>query len=305
MTAPIVVGMDLSPASKVALEEAMSIARHRGADIVLAHATQMPSERAGQYSWLGMETVEAYRVALEAALETTRKLLGDTLGRYSGQGVTLSTSFVTGDAERAIAKVAEVSKAQLVVVGSHSRTGFDRLLIGSVAERVSRFTDRDVLVARTGRPKGDYMRVLVPIDFSSTSRRAFEVAMDLSASGGHVTLLHCIQVPPAAAGFVTEDVLREMKAASLTEASRWADEAKRIGINVETVVTSGRPASQIREHAANQDLVVMGSHGPRGFKRFFLGSVAEKTIRHAPCSVYIVRARQQDSGGDDQDGEAK
>jgi len=291
MAKPIVVAMDLSKPSLTALEEAIPIARRRGAEVVLVHATPMPGND-GSYEWVNPGIVERYREMLKDDLSKTRDLLGEIRERHAGQGAEISVTLASGDAENAISEAAEELDADLIVVGSHGREGLDRFLLGSVAERISRFTKRDVLVARGDHPRGDYKKILVPSDFSKTADRAYDVALSLAAEGGDITLLHCVEVPPAVAGFMTGQVLVDMQAATSKIGEELASAGRARGFNVTVEIAVGYPPTQIREHAGGHDLVVMGSHGRRGFRRFILGSVAEKTIRHAPCSVYIARAAE-------------
>ena len=70
------------------------------------------------------------------------------------------------------------------------------------------------------------------------------------------------------------------------------------GATLEFFQIEGRPSAAIHQklEGNHYDLVVMGSHGARGFRRWFLGSVAEATLRHAPCSVLVVH--QRSDGGD-------
>ncbi len=290
--------MDLSEPSRLALEEALPIARRRGADIVLVHATPMP-ETDTAYEWVNPGIVERYREMLKEDLAKTRSVLSEIRGRHLGQGVEISTSLVSGDAERAIADAAESVDAQLMVVGSHGRSSLDRFLIGSVAERVSRFTNRDVLVARGEKAAGGYKKILVATDFSETAGRAFDAAMSLAATNAAMTILHCVEIPAPVVGFYTGELQVELEASSAKRAESLAVAARAKGISVDVEIFTGYPPSHIRELASGHDVVVMGSHGRRGVRRFLLGSVAEKTIRHAPCSVYLARAvpkQQKDEG---------
>jgi nucleotide-binding universal stress UspA family protein len=74
-----------------------------------------------------------------------------------------------------------------------------------------------------------------------------------------------------------------------------AQRLRAAGLNVSTVVEEGDPKTNIIDHAAHwhADLIVLGSHGRKGIDRFLLGSVSEAVVRHAPCSVEIVRVPAQ------------
>ena len=298
MTAPILVGMDLSNSSLIALEEALPIARRRGAEIVMVHVAPLPNT-AEHYEFAGLAMVERYREMIASEVEKTREVLADVRERHSGQGVTISHTLISGVAERGISEAAEEVGAELIVVGSHGREGLDRFLLGSVAERLSRFTTRDVLVARGERPKGTYNRILVPTDFSEAADQALSVAKQLVTDNGSITLLHCFDIPATMAGYFVGNLLVEVEAAAMARAETLAKEARMPGIDIDVIVRGGHAPTLIRELSGGYDIVVMGSHGRRGLRRFMLGSVAEKIVRHAPCSVYIARAKKSEEEGGD------
>ena len=138
--------------------------------------------------------------------------------------------------------------------------------------------------------------ILVPIDFSSHSLAALERARDLARStGSGLHLLHCYEVPTP--GFdqyrlaLPETVwerIREGAERRLTELARKATAA---GFAVTSELCADPPGQAIAAVARRigADLVVMGTHGNTGVKHLLLGSVAERTVRTAPCSVLVVK----------------
>ena len=104
------------------------------------------------------------------------------------------------DVRRAIIDEADAVDADLLVIGSHGRSGFERLLMGSTAERVVRKSPRPVLVvpAQSAPPCGGRFRQIVSgIDFSAASLQAFRHAIQtVAANGADVTLVHAIEMPP-------------------------------------------------------------------------------------------------------------
>jgi nucleotide-binding universal stress UspA family protein len=73
--------------------------------------------------------------------------------------------------------------------------------------------------------------------------------------------------------------------------NRTAEDLRAAGFTATTVVTEGDPRHMILDYAAEHDCecIILGSHGRRGFDRFFMGNVSESVVRHAHCSVYVVR----------------
>lgn len=288
----IVVGVDFSAESERALKLAMVVARRSGADIELVHAVYMDPPDASLWS------SPLYAGVVREHEDTVRKKLGSLRELYSGQGVEVSHSILDRHPARALVEVAGERGATMVAVGTHGRTGIKRLFLGSIAEKVVRTSPCDVLVGREGRPGGRFERILVPTDFSDDAERALERAVELAADGAEVDLLHCWRIPhlesaypldgPVLADYGELIVERsEASAAPLLE--KYADSPVKLSL-----ASVCAPAVHgILERASGYDLIVIGSHGRRGVSRFFLGSVAEATIRRAPCSVLVTRAARE------------
>lgn len=143
-----------------------------------------------------------------------------------------------------------------------------------------------------------FKRILCPVDFSACSRQAFEMAAQLARESGGVLLLAHIWEPSTwVMGDYTlaPEVIDGIIATAEGELAKWCGRAKELGVKeVDTRFLTGAPWDRIVGAARDDqaiDLVVMGTHGRTGLKHALLGSVAEKTVRHAPCPVLIVRAR--------------
>jgi nucleotide-binding universal stress UspA family protein len=150
-------------------------------------------------------------------------------------------------------------------------------------------------------------RILLAVDDSECSRAATEsVATYIRPESTTVHVLHVLEldhVIPPALDFARGSGYGADVAARLTHgreaAQRLVDEASRrlrdAHFVTATVIREGEPRHEILDYAAewNCDWIVMGSHGRRGFNRFFMGSVSETVARHAHCSVQIVRLPQR------------
>lgn len=133
--------------------------------------------------------------------------------------------------------------------------------------------------------------VLVPIDFSDESPRAIAKALEIAGSPSRLHLLHVMppletMSPGYIMGNLTDDVRRQRVTDALT---RLAEASGADGATL--AVAIGTPGLEIADYATQQaaDLIVIPSHGYQGAKRLFLGSVAERVIRHATCNVLVVR----------------
>jgi len=142
-----------------------------------------------------------------------------------------------------------------------------------------------------------FRRILVPIDFSDHSDRALETARELAkAFEAKLLLLHCYQVSPGAVSpygiVLPESFDREVREAAARRLEEWREKAAADGIDAEALLASSYPSMGIADAASEQkaDLIVMGTRGLSGIKHVLLGSVAERTLRTAPCPVLTVKS---------------
>jgi universal stress protein A len=143
-----------------------------------------------------------------------------------------------------------------------------------------------------------WKKIICPVDYSVTSRRAMNTAASLAAQySAPLLLVYVWDMPIAIGGQMGMDLSSMDMARAEAESTlvTWKQEAIEKGAKtVETLFATGNAWNEIVTAAEKDklvDLIVIGTHGRTGIKRLFLGSVAEKVIRHAPCSVLVVRAR--------------
>src|SRR6266545_6913689 len=139
--------------------------------------------------------------------------------------------------------------------------------------------------------------ILVPIDFSESAEQALDYAIRLARTlNARLTVLHVIQpVPMAGVDMgvaLPETYLQELEAAVQGSMEDALAHVTAAGLTGERVVLYGVPFQEIVETAkARQvDLIVMGTHGRTGLMHVLLGSVAEKVVSLAHCSVLVVRS---------------
>jgi nucleotide-binding universal stress UspA family protein len=145
----------------------------------------------------------------------------------------------------------------------------------------------------------DFVKILLAIDDSSFSEQAIQaVAGQTRPQESEVLIFNVVDLLPVVAGsefWVTAPDLGELRKTELKRSravvAKAAERLRAAGLQVSTQVEEGEPKNRILDVAAEwkADLIVLGSHGRKGFDRFLLGSVSEAVARHAHCSVQIVR----------------
>lgn len=289
MLGKILCPVDFSAGSNAALKLAVRLAGANGSELVIAHAFQFPGIAATEPMMAGR--------AIKLAEEGEKRSLAAAGEQALALGATrVTTRFLEGAPWHELVGLVESEHIDLVVMGTHGRTGLKRWLIGSVAEKVVRHAAASVLVVR-GNPDGPrFDHVLCPIDFADDSSRIVErVETFADPNGAGIELLHAIELPLAASGDpLLADFISDVdrRATSQLETYVAAVKARR-QIHVHAEVLTGNTEELILaklEEDRTFDLVAVGAHGRTGIKRF-LGSVAEKLVRHSPCSVLVVRAR--------------
>jgi nucleotide-binding universal stress UspA family protein len=139
-------------------------------------------------------------------------------------------------------------------------------------------------------------RILVPLDFSEHAPLLLDWAAHLAEQhGSRVILLHAYHLPvefqQLEGAYLPAEFWASVKAEAETSLGRYAGELRGRGIEVESVVREGYPATVIEEEAERQhaDLIVIGTRGLSGLKHLLLGSIAERVVQRAPCPVLTVK----------------
>lgn len=198
-------------------------------------------------------------------------------------------------------------KSTMIGMATHGRSGLQRWLMGSVAEKVLRGSSNPVLLARATEKPPDWgmaalKSVVVPLDGSELAERVLPPVEVLAGKCGlEVILLRVYGVPhgaySAGEGFYDPTHMEQFVAVLRNEASdyleRKAAELRNRGIkNVSYLVKEGFASDEIitvARHTAH-NLVAMCSHGRSGVQRWALGSVTETVVRHSGDPVLIARA---------------
>lgn len=233
-----------------------------------------------------------------AEQEWADRITREAQARLQAPGVQLSRAVRRGATAEQIIDAADEFHADLIVLGSHGRSGLERFLLGSVAEKVARFARQPVLVAR--RPGRVLRKVLVALDGSDHAGRALRMAARMPfPAEAEVTLCHVMRpyYAPLGPEYIPEmdRLLLEVQECQRKDAVKLLDAAGddmlRWRKPATKVLLEGDPADQVLRLGAEQqaDLIVLGAKGVSGFEALLVGSVADRVLKHAHCSVLLVR----------------
>lgn len=141
-------------------------------------------------------------------------------------------------------------------------------------------------------------KVLVPCDFSKPAINAFRFALNIATrSKGTIYLLHVIELPVLHDTVLMpvlnyeEQLFKELREKAVSDFEKLTEKYKADGVKVLFKVEFGAISQVIQDYIKTQsiDYVIMGSHGASGAREFFIGSNAEKVVRHSPVPVFVVK----------------
>jgi nucleotide-binding universal stress UspA family protein len=290
----ILVPIDFSDASRHALQHAITIAGWYDAGITAMHVRTQPLLvnppiilAAARESIAGL--TEAQQVEAD---------LREWVAPATTAGLTVDTIVTEGSPATRILDLARALPADLVVTGTHGRSGVARLILGSVAERVLREAPCPVMTvppAVAGASKLPFEHLLCPIDFSRSSLEGLRIALSLAQeAGARLTLLGVFDwtgVSGKQAADTPEFRVR-WEAETRRELNALVPEDARNWCRVDTAIAFGRCSDEILMEAAASrvDLVVMGVQGRSAIDIALFGSTTNAVVRQAGCPVLTVRA---------------
>jgi nucleotide-binding universal stress UspA family protein len=238
---------------------------------------------------------------LEEAKQSAQKSVEELAKPVVEAGLQVSPIVALGNPRHALARYAGEWKADLVMMGSHGRGAVGRLLVGSTTQAVLRHATCSVEIVRSkGSVIAGGIRVLVPTDGSEHAQAALAaVAARPWPQGSEFRVMTSPEYPVLVGEYpyyATEQVA-DLTKQSLEHANvaveKGAALLAKAGLKVssEVIEPEDTPSHSILVTAKewNADLIVVGSHGRRGFDRLILGSVSETVALHALCSVEVVR----------------
>jgi nucleotide-binding universal stress UspA family protein len=291
----ILFATDFSDAAEHAQAYAFALAKRFKAPLVVVHVvdTAYPSY-AGVYGFgaeVELHIDEVKRYAQEQLVRVTESA--------RDHGLTADPHLLATHPPEAIVDEAVAKGCDLIVLGTHGRSGVDHFLFGSTAERVVRLSTVPVLSVKPREKEFlelgtlSIKTVLCPCDLSPASEQAVELAADMCRLfGAELVLLHVIDSRVSYPLMLPEAKLPTADELRANANQRLDALAAKLGkVKSRKVVVDGVPHKLILEQAKKigADLLVMTTHGRHGMTRALLGSTAEKVVRTAPLPTLTVK----------------
>jgi nucleotide-binding universal stress UspA family protein len=295
--------VDFSPATPHAVVPAASLATEYGGDLHLVHVLNFPYPHLESVA----PSFDLQRYYLEMEEEAEKRLSG-LVDEDSRKYANTFEHVLRGVPYEEIVRFAEDRDVDMIVMPTHGRTGIDRLLYGSVAEKVVRMADCPVLTVSPfdGAPKAfSPDRIVFTTDFSDASDSAFGYALSLADKyEASLLMVHVVTLwdnDPANPDWRFPAIPPEHVDAVMSAAREQLDDREHRmgddGVEIEARLVRGfDPAHEIVRivEAEDADLVVMSTHGRTGLAHALLGSTAEKVVRYLDQPVLTIRYREPD-----------
>ena len=292
--------VDFSDCSRHALEQAVALGRECRAPVVVLHAFAVAP--------VTDRIIVGAPVVLEPARASSemRDALRSELARFVGSvdagGAVVQLDIREGDPIDAIVRDGVATNADLIVMGTHGRSGMDRLMMGSVAESVLRKAPCPVL---TVPPRAEsaaslaFARILCAVDFSPASLRALQYAGELApAIGADLCALNVVELMTGDGDGMREEIVdpatdyrQAFRQAALERLEAVVPAALGDDRNIRHMVAIGRADREIVRIAEHEhsDVIVLGVDARSAADLLLFGSTAQHVVRRAPCPVLTVR----------------
>ncbi|MBW2430671.1 MAG: universal stress protein [Deltaproteobacteria bacterium] len=296
----ILCATDFSDFSNLTVSYGVALAKEFEASLIICHIIDLSS--VAIYGEFQLDPIGQQNRIMEDASAQLEKLTGD-------QPVAWESLITVGKPADEISRAVEEKAIDLVITATRGRSGFKRLILGSVTERLMRTITCPLLVVRSPerefvnipQPEIKLNKILVGCDFSPDSDQAFEHGLSLAQEfQAELHLAHVIE-PPAQPNLLVETItvtgevpqnqqnllIQKLKDMVPAEADNWC--------TPQTSILEGQPYEELVKYADTRDIdiIVLGVRGHGLVKTLFLGSTTDRIIRNSPCPVLSVSSKVQ------------
>jgi len=294
--------IDFSDFSRRALDRALAIARWYRSTVTALHVFS-----AAPVATFGPGPVVFEPIVLTAG--DREQLLADTkafIAAESAPGIAIEAVIREGNVAAEILEQANTMGADLLAIGTHGRSGFERLVLGSVAEKVLRKARCPVLTIPRRLPDAVpagpvlFKQIVCAVDFSECSMHALKYALSLAQEAdGRLTVVHVLTPDLVAQVGIGEEhvsvaeLQRHHEAAAIKFLEEAVPENAKVYCKPESMLLRGKPWRELLRVASERqaELIVMGVQGRGAADLLFFGSTTHHVVRQAECPVLTLRAK--------------
>jgi nucleotide-binding universal stress UspA family protein len=287
--------VDLSDVSRQAIDRAVLMARWYTATITALHVTNPIVIPSTDFTVVGYGPAVALT---EDEITEARQRVVECCS--AAKPIDIDVLIDSGHPASRILERAAALPADLIVIGTHGHGGFERLVLGSVTEKVLRKATCPVM---TVPPRAQttsqlpFKRILCPVDFSPSSLAALESAFSLAKEGdAELTILHvfewpAVEEPLANRHFAVPEYRRDVENEYGGKLQALVPESARTWCRPTTRIAHGKAYREILAAATQDgaDLIVMGVHGGNALDAVLFGSTTNQVVRRATCPVLTLR----------------
>lgn len=275
-------------------------------EIEILEATTHPVQETSEGGTVTRE-IRTPSDVIDAAISQAEHDLQLEADRIRSTGVVSKISVGAGSPAEVIVSEAHAREVDLIAMATRRESALARGVLGSVTDRVLHSTSTPIFTLYPGEvhdfddTSGGPHRVIVPLDGSSLSETAVQPAIEIArASKAELVFMEVLRLPFFGVGvagieygagdYAGDFGIDQQKKEISTYLNGFVEDAKAAGLDASASIRTGSPSQQIVEEASESDnsIVVMGSHGSGGLKRWVVGSVADKVIRSAGRPVLVI-----------------
>ena len=275
----ILVPVDFSQASQRALDAAIILSGYFLSEITILHVTTN-----------GKVSEETEKIIMKNIQLEMKKLLDDSVFENVKS---VETLIKKGNPIERITEVAENSEMNLIIIGEGNHAENEHFKLGSTTERMMQKNGIPMMVVKN-KPVKPVKKILCPVDFSESSKRALTNAIFLSNRlGAQLTIMNVFTPVEVFSYWINVDNKKENQIQLQQQKAEFDDFMKDFHINKDfhvVKIEQGEPEEEILKEIKNKgiDLLMMGTTGKTGLSKILLGSVTEKVTREVPCNFIVT-----------------
>ncbi len=275
----ILVPVDFGQASLKAFDTAVMFSGHFLSEITLLHV--IPSDKVSE---------ETEKLIMKNIRSEMKKMLDES---FFENVKSVETFIEKGNPVERITEIAENREMNLIIMGEGNHSENEHFKLGSTTERIMQKNKVPLMVVKN-EPVKQLKKIICPVDFSESSKRALSNAIFLSNRfGAELTILNVLMPLEVYSYWIDADNKKENQLQLQQQKTEFDHYLKSFHINKhlhQVKIAQGEPEEEILKEIKKQetDLLIMGTTGKTGLSRILLGSVTEKVTREVPCNFIIT-----------------